>query len=138
MMLLPRRNHYDIDLFDDMFRDPFFARPANQVMKTDITEEGDKYMLSMELPGYSKDDVKIELTDGYLTVSAVKETIQDEKKSNFIHKERFYGECKRSFYVGANVDEANIKASFKDGVLEVSFPKAQTKQIEQKKYIAIE
>ncbi|MPN18563.1 putative Hsp20 family chaperone [bioreactor metagenome] len=107
-------------------------------MKTDISEDGDKYRLSMELPGYNKDDVKIALDDGYLTVTATKETSNDEEKQNYVHKERYFGECRRSFYVGEGIDENNIKARFENGVLDVSFPKAASKEIEQKKYIAIE
>jgi HSP20 family molecular chaperone IbpA len=137
MMLLPRRN-FEMDLFDDMFKDPFFSRSRNLVMKTDITEDGDKYNLSMELPGFGKDDVKIEIDDGYLTVSASKETSNEEEKQNYIHKERYFGECKRSFYVGEGVADGNIKAHFENGVLNVSFPKAAAKELDQKKYIAIE
>ncbi len=137
MMLLPRRN-FELDLFDGMFKDPFFSRPRDTVMKTDITEKEDQYSLSMELPGFGKDDVKIELDDGYLTVSATKETANEEEKQNYIHKERYYGACKRSFYVGKGIDEGDIKARFENGVLEVSFPKSAAKELEQKKYIAIE
>ena len=115
-MLLPRRRN-EFDLFDEMFNDPFFTRGENKLMKTDIKEKGDKYLLEVDLPGYEKEDIKIEIDDGYLTVHASmnKNVDESDKNSKYVHKERYVGECSRSFYVGEEINEEDIKASFKNG-----------------------
>ena len=108
-------------------------------MKTDVKEKDGNYTLEIDIPGYDKEDIKIELEDGYLTVRAAKEESKDEedKKSHYIHKERFYGQCSRSYYVGDNVKEEDVKASFKNGILSLTFPKEDAKKVETKKYIQI-
>ena len=138
MMMMPRRNNFD--LFDEMFNDPFFTRGENKLMKTDIKEKGDKYLLEVDLPGYEKENIKIELEDGYLTVHASmnKNVDESDKDSKYVHKERYVGECSRSFYVGENIKEEDIKASFKNGTLKLELPKNETKKEESKKYIEIE
>lgn len=142
MMMIPRKNNFD--LFDEVFNDPFFERgfvkKENNLMRTDIKEKDGNYILEIDIPGYDKKDIKIELEDGYLTVSASKEEKKDEedKKIHYIHKERFYGKCSRSFFAGENVKEDDIKANFKNGILTLTFPKEETKKIERKKYIQIE
>ncbi len=141
MMMIPRKNNFD--LFDDFFVDPFFERDFHRkevsLMKTDVKEKDGKYTLEIDVPGYDKDDIKIELEDGYLTVRAAKEESKDEedKKSHYIHKERFYGQCSRSYYVGDNVKEGDVKATFKNGILSLTFPKEESKKVESKKYIQI-
>ena len=97
MMMIPRRNHFD--LFDEMFRDPFFEGSESKVMKTDIKEKKDKYLIDIDLPGYEKEDIKMEISDGYLTVHAsVNKEVDDEKeKGKYVRKERYVGECSRSF-----------------------------------------
>ena len=109
-------------------------------MKTDIKEKGDKYLLEVDLPGYEKENIKIELEDGYLTVHASmnKNVDESDKDSKYVHKERYVGECSRSFYVGENIKEEDIKASFKNGTLKLELPKNETKKEESKKYIEIE
>ena len=93
-------------LFDDMWNDPFFTRSyersSSQVMRTDIHEKDGNYVVEMELPGYAKEDIKADLKDGYLTITAHKNETKEEKdaKGNCIHKERYTGTCNRSFYVG--------------------------------------
>ncbi len=139
-MLLPRRRN-EFDLFDEMFNDPFFTRGENKLMKTDIKEKGDKYLLEVDLPGYEKEDIKIEIDDGYLTVHASmnKNVDESDKNSKYVHKERYVGECSRSFYVGEEINEEDIKASFKNGTLKIELPKKDQKKIEDsKKYIDIE
>lgn len=139
-MLLPRRRN-EFDLFDEMFNDPFFTRGENKLMKTDIKEKGDKYLLEVDLPGYEKEDIKIEIDDGYLTVHASmnKNVDESDKDSKYVHKERYVGECSRSFYVGEEINEEDIKASFKNGTLKIELPKKDQKKIEDsKKYIDIE
>ena len=139
MMMIPRRNRFD--LFDEMFRDPFFEGTESKVMKTDIKEKKDKYLIDIDLPGYEKEDIKMEISDGYLTVHAsVNKEVNDEKdKGKYVRKERYVGECSRSFYVGDNVTEDEIKAKFKNGTLTIEVPKKDDKkELPEKKYIPIE
>jgi HSP20 family protein len=134
------------DLFDDMFNDPFFTRTyepktTTQIMRSDIQENENGYLLDIELPGYNKEDVQAELKDGYLTITANHEENKDEKDKNgkFIRKERYTGTCKRSFYVGEQVRQEDIKAAFQNGILRLAIPK-QLPQVEkeQPKLITIE
>ena len=96
--------------------------------------------MDIELPGYKKEDVRAELNNGYLTISASKNENRDEKdeKGNYIRRERYSGSCSRSFYVGENVKQEDIHAKFEDGVLKLVVPKEDKKKVEEKKYIAIE
>ena len=139
MMMIPRRKN-EFDLFDEMFNDQFFTRGENKLMKTDIKEKGDKYLLEVDLPGYEKEDIKIEIEDGYLTVHASmnKNIDESDKDSKYVHKERYVGECSRSFYVGEDIKEEDIKASFKNGTLKLELPKKEMKKEDSKKYIEIE
>ena len=140
MMMIPRRKN-EFDLFDEMFNDPFFTRGENKLMKTDIKEKGDKYLLKVDLPGYEKENIKVEIEDGYLTVHASmnKNIDESEKDSKYVHKERYIGECSRSFYVGDEIKEEDIKASFKNGTLKIEIPKKDEKKLaDNKKYIEIE
>lgn len=140
-MLLANRNY---NLFDEMFRDPFFSRPfenaSSQIMKTDIHEKDGNYIIEMELPGYAKENIKADLKDGYLTITAAKNETKEEKdaKGNCIRKERYTGSCNRSFYVGETVTQDDIKAAFKDGILALQVPKDVPKAVEQPKLITIE
>ncbi len=138
MMMIPRR--HDFDLWDDMFRDPFFTEGESKLMKTDIKEKKDKYLIDIDLPGYDKEGIKIEIQDGYLTVHAkVNKEEDDKEKGKFVRKERYTGECSRSFYVGDAVKEEDIKAKFKNGTLTIEVPKKEEhKELEEKKYIPIE
>ena len=135
-MLVPRN---DFDLFDDIFRDPFFTRNENKMMKTDIRENKDNYVIDVDLPGFDKKDIKIDVTDGYLTINAkVSNEANDKEKGKYIRKERYYGECSRSFYVGEDVKSDDIKASFKNGILSLELPKVEeSKKAPEKKYIEI-
>lgn len=141
-MMIPRKNNFD--LFDEVFNDPFFERglikKENNLMRTDIKEKDGNYMLEIDIPGYDKQDIKIELENGYLTVTASKESKMEEEDKNtrYIHKERFYGKCSRTFYAGENISEEQIKANFKNGILTLTFPKEETRKVESKKYIQIE
>lgn len=141
-MLLANRNFNN--LFDDMFNDPFFSRPfensSSQIMKTDIHEKDGNYFIEMDLPGFAKEDIKADLKDGYLTISASKDETKEEKdeKGNCIRKERYTGSCNRSFYVGGQITQDDIKAAFKDGVLCLQVPKEVPKAIEEAKLITIE
>ncbi len=139
MMLIPRKNEFD--LFDEMFSDPFFMNNGeSKLMKTDIKEKKDKYILSIDLPGYDKDCIKIDIDNGYLTVHAKTNHHEEEKEEGkYVRKERYMGECSRSFYVGDDVKEDDIKASFKNGTLHIEIPKhEENKQVKEKKYIPID
>ena len=139
MKFFPRTNDLFDTVFDDMFTSPIFNARNDMVMKTDITEKDGNYMLDMELPGCRKEDIHLELNDGYLNVSASHNTSKDEKddKGNVIRQERYSGTFSRSFYVGENVREEDIKASYDNGELKITFPKAQEK-LPEKKTIMIE
>lgn len=140
-MLLTNR-HYD--LFDEMFKDPFFSNSyshsSTQIMKTDVHEKDGNYIIEMELPGYTKEDIKADLKDGYLTISAAKNETKEEKdaKGNCIRKERYTGSCNRSFYVGEQITQNDIKAAFKDGILTLQVPKDMPKIEDQPQLITIE
>lgn len=137
MMLVPRKN---FDFIEDFFNDPFFDSNDSKVMKTDIKEHENNYELIIELPGYAKENIKMSIEDGYLVVNASVDSEKEETNSvgKFVRKERYYGECSRSFYIGDNVCEEDIKASFRNGVLNIEIPKIEEneKNIE-KKYIEI-
>lgn len=147
-MLMP--SIFGENLFDDIFDGDFFTPAAGSnrysnantaVMKTDVRENQDSFDIDIDLPGYKKDDVKAELKDGYMTITAEKNDSNEEKdkKGNYIRRERFYGTCSRSFYVGDDVTEEDIKAKFEDGILKINVPKKEKKEeIPQKKYICIE
>lgn len=142
-MLFPSvfRNNF-FDDFNDFMDFPTVTRKSTgSLMKSDVKDVGDHFELDMDLPGFKKEDVKIQLKDGVLKVSATTKTENDQKDENgkYIRRERFQGTCERSFYVGENLTEEDIKAKFLDGVLKVNVPKIEAKpQIEQEKYIAIE
>ena len=138
MMMIPRKRN-EFDLFDSMFNDPFFERKETKWMKTDIKEVGNNYVIEVDLPGYDKDNIQIEMESGYLKVTAkVDNSNEEEEEGKYIHKERYYGECSRSFYVGDNVTEEDIKASFKNGILTLTLPKEEPKKLENKKFIPID
>lgn len=138
-MMIPRKRNFDI--FDTFFDDPFFEggkRKHQDIMKTDIKEKDGNYILEIDVPGYNKENIQIELENGYLTVTAKANNVVDEEKDGYIYKERYVGECSRSFYAGENIKEEDVKANFKNGTLVLTFPKEETKQIENKKIITIE
>ncbi len=136
MMLVPRNN---FDLFEDMFGDPFFTKHENKIMKTDIKERKHSYVIDVDLPGFDKKDIKIDVTDGYLTINAkVSSEDKEDKHEKYVRRERYFGECSRSFYVGENVESENIKASFKNGILSLEIPKVEEQEkLSEKKYIEI-
>lgn len=132
-----RRNDVFEDMFDSMFRAPVFGNEA--LMKTDVREKDGKYILDIEVPGYKKEDVKISLYNGTLTVTAEKNQTSEEKDAGgrVIRQERFSGNCSRSFYVGEGIRDTDITASFNDGILKIELPTAQKKEEEEKKFISI-
>ena len=147
-MLMPSifgENLFDDDWFDfdrDFWgkKNPLYGKNAKNIMKTDIREHDTGYELDVDLQGFKKDEINIELENGYLTISAAKGLDKDEqdKKGKYIRKERYAGAMQRSFYVGDAVTEEDVKAKFEDGILKLSIPKKDAKEVETKKTIAIE
>lgn len=144
-MLMPSifRDNFVDNVFNDMFQLPSMFNEKvekSKIMNTDVMEYEDRYELAMDLPGFAKEDMTVDLEEGYLTVKASHiESKEDTDNGRFIRKERFSGTCERQFYVGDLLTEEDIKAAFKDGVLKITLPKKEeVPEIEEKKYIAIE
>lgn len=138
-MLVP--NIFGRDMFDDFFGGSFPSYRTNELMKTDVRDTGSSYELTMDMPGVHKKDIKAELKDGYLTISATSGYSNDDKDSEgrYIRRERHYGSCSRSFYVGNAVTQEEIKASFENGTLKLTIPKKEDKPaIDNTNYIQIE
>ena len=128
---------------DDVFDDDFFMDFKNEkvIGKTDIKELKHSYMLEVELPGFTKENIKAEVNNGYLVITAEHNNKKEEKdkEGRYIRKERYSGQCMRSFYVGNGVKEEDIKAKFENGILQLEVPKKEEKEkVEHKKYIQIE
>ncbi len=147
MLYLP--SIFGDNLVDDFFDDFNFFRPARpavrtertKLMRTDIRETDTGYELDVELPGYKKEDLNLELTNGYLNISAEKNNSKEEKDKNgrVVRQERYTGSMKRSFYVGEEITEEDIKAKFEDGILKLQVPKKEIEEkVPEKKTIAIE
>ena len=136
------------EFFMDPFNDPFFTSSRNalygkhskNLMKTDVRETDGTYELDIDLPGFKKDEINAEIRDGYLTVSASKglDKDQSDKDGRYIRRERYAGQCSRSFYVGEGVTEQDISAKFEDGILRLSIPKKTQPQLPETRRIAIE
>ncbi len=143
-MLLPRifENNFVDSFFNDVFSFPLsYTKPTEKWMNTNVKDLGDDYQLEIELPGFEKKDIQAQLENGYLTISADKLESKEEndEKGKYIHRERFVGSCKRSFYVGDYLKEEDFRATFDNGILKLVFPKDKNEaKLEQKKYIAIE
>ena len=124
------------------FIEPFeTSNNSSTFMNTDVEENEKGYMITMDIPGVHKEDVHAELKDGYLTVEATSHSNNDEKdeKGNYIRRERYYGTANRSFYVGNDITQEDIKAKFENGILSLSVPKpVEQKKVETSKHIAIE
>ena len=134
---------FPFDRFDREFwgrKNPLYGKHAKNMMKTDIREHDEGYELDIDLPGFKKDEIKVELDNGYLTISAAKGLNKDEKdkKGKYIRQERYTGAMRRSFYVGDALTQEDVKAKFENGILKLSLPKKDAKAIEEKKGIAIE
>ena len=148
------RLYNNSSIFDDFFGDGWFdnkemenaekklyGHRAKNVMNTDIKETESGFEMEMDLPGFKKEEVTAELENGYLTIRAAKgldEDEKDKKEGKYIRRERYAGACERTFYVGENITQEDIKANFKHGILRLSIPKKPEKEIEKNKYIAIE
>ena len=145
-MLMPRI--FGEDLFNDWMDFSFpdidrklYGKHVNNIMKTDVKEKDGSYEVAIDLPGFKKEDVKAELKDGYLTISAVKGLDKDEKnqEGRYIRRERDVGNMSRSFYVGEDITENDIHAKFEDGILMLDIPKKEEqKKVDQKRYVTIE
>jgi HSP20 family protein len=150
LMMLP--SIFGENLFDDWMDDfpvrglmenehsPLYGKHGKNLMKTDVKELDKGYELAVDLPGFKKDDIHVELANGYVTISATKGLNKDEKdqQGKYIRQERYVGSCSRSFYVGEGVEEKDIHAKFEDGTLKLDIPKKDPQAVASKKYIAIE
>lgn len=117
-----------------------YGKHAKNMMKTDVKETENGYEVAIDLPGFKKDEVKIHLDHGYLTIAAAKGLDKDEedKKGKYIRRERYAGSMSRSFYVGEGVKQSDIHAKYEDGILKLDIPKQDKKAVEESKYISIE
>ena len=144
--MLPRLFDNDVfgvfDPFDNRVQFPaVFGRNSERLMKTDIKETDSGFELEMDLPGFKKDEIEAKLENGYLTISAAKgldKEEKNEKDGKYIRKERYSGAMSRSFYVGDELKQEDIKAKYQDGILKLSVPKKEQKKVETTKHIAIE
>ncbi len=139
-----------MDVFDDFDRSFFrgfgnvdhtlYGKHAQNVMKTDVKETDDGYEVDIDLPGFKKDEIHLELNNGYLTISTEKSLVKDDenKHGKMLRQERYSGMMQRSFYVGEHLTEEDIKASYESGVLHVSIPKKDAPKVPEKKVIRIE
>ena len=138
------------NLFDDFFSDPFgmmvpqgrdplYGKHAKNLMKTDVRETEGTYELDVHLPGFTKDEVNVELKNGYLTIQAAKglDKEQSDKKGKYIRQERYAGACSRTFYVGEEVEPEDVTAKFENGILQLSIPKAAKKQLSKNTSVTI-
>ena len=137
------------NLFDDFFddfamvprggRNPLYGKHAKNLMKTDVRETDDTYEIDIDLPGFKKDEIHVDLQDGYLTISAAKGLDKDEKdkKGRYIRQERYAGACSRSFYVG-DVETKDVSAKYEDGILRISMPKQARKELPKTSSISID
>lgn len=159
-MMTPSLFHDNFDLFDNFYQDPWFGfndhefrnlekklygHRAKNIMNTDIKESDSEYEMTIDLPGFKKEDVSVSLENGYLTISASKgfekdeaENEEEKKKGRYIKRERYSGSCQRSYYVGDGFTNEDIKAKFNHGILRLTIPKKEQKEIENHKYVAIE
>ena len=139
------------NLFDDFFSDPFgmmvpqsrdplYGKHGKNLMKTDVRETESSYELDIDLPGFKKDEVNVELKNGYLTIQAAKGLDKEEqdKKGKYIRQERYAGAMSRSFYVGTAVTVEDMAAKFENGILQITVPKEPKKELPRKNTLAIE
>lgn len=139
------------DLFDEWMdfpfekeffgrKNPLYGKNEKNLMKTDVKETEDSFEIDIDLPGFKKENVMARLENGYLTIQASKGLDKDkeDKEGKYIRKERYTGSCSRSFYVGEGVTQDEIRARFEDGILRLTVPKKDKKQVEENKYISIE
>ena len=134
------------DFFDDDFmrlpawgrHDPLYGKRGKNLMKTDVRETEDTYEVDIDLPGFKKDEINVDLKEGYLTIQAAKGLDKDEqdKKGKYIRQERYAGACSRSFYVG-DIKPEDVSAKYEDGILKISLPKAGKKELPKQSTIAI-
>lgn len=120
-------------------RNPLYGKHAKNLMKTDVKETGDHYEVDIDLPGFQKDEISVELQNGYLTIQAAKGLDKEEqdKKGKYIRQERCAGACSRTFYVGEDVEPEDVTAKFENGILQLSIPKEAKKQLPKNTSVTI-
>lgn len=134
---------FEKDFAKELFpaKSPLYGKHAKNMMKTDVRETDNGYEVDIDLPGFKKDEVNVQLNDGYITISAAKGLDKDEKDKKtgkYLRRERYAGSMSRSFYVGEDVKQEDIHAKYESGILKLTIPKSESKAIEQDNYIAIE
>lgn len=128
------------DLFDDFFDNDSYSKTTANLLKTDISEKDGSYELNIEVPGIKKEDIQLELKNGYLKISATRNSSNEQKddQGRIVRQERFTGSCSRSFYIGDNVKQEDIKANFENGELKITLPSQTKKEVEETKFIPIQ
>lgn len=135
------------NLFDEFFNEPFamvapqghnplYGKHAKNLMKTDVRETEGSYELDIDLPGFKRDEITVEVKNGCLNISAAKGLDKEDKDGKYIRQERYAGSCSRSFYIGNEVDPAAVTAKFENGILQISVPKA-SRQLPAKSTVEI-
>ena len=137
-MIVP--SFFNDDYFDELFNTARGRETVKPLMRTDVKEIGADYLLEIEMPGFEKDEIHAELEKGHLTISGVhaNKLDEDEKCGKYIHRERYLGSCSRSFYIGENLTQEDVKAKYENGILTIPFPKDKKPAVEEKKRISIE
>lgn len=127
---------FNDDLFNDFFNVGFTNTNVSTLMRTDVIEEDDKYVLNVDIPGFNKEDIKVTFNEGYLRIEATKEEATEQNETNYIRRERHYGSCSREFYLG-DIDEEQVKANYTNGILNITVPKL-TETVNKVRTITIE
>lgn len=137
-MIVP--SFFSDSYFDEVFNSMNGKESMKALMRTDVKEIGSDYLLEIEMPGFEKDEIHAELEKGYLTISGIhsNKIDEDEKCGKYIRRERYMGKCSRSFYIGENLKQEDVKAKYENGILSIVFPKDKKPEIEEKKRISIQ
>lgn len=137
-MIVP--SFFSDDYFDELFNTSRGKENVKALMRTDVKEIGADYLLEIEMPGFEKDEIHAELEKGYLTISGIhaNKLDEDDKCGKYTHRERYLGKCSRSFYIGENLKQEDVKAKYENGILSIAFPKDKKPEVEEKKRISIE
>ena len=132
--------NFDFDKEFERMTRPLYGKHNKNMMKTDVRETENSYELDIDLPGFKKDEINVQLDNGYLNIQAAKGLDKDEEKKDgqYIRRERYAGSMSRTFYVGSQLTQNDIHAKFEDGILKLTVPKENPKKVEEKKYISIE
>lgn len=137
-MIVP--SFFSDSYFDEMFNSMSGKDSGKALMRTDVKEIGSDYLLEIEMPGFEKEEIHAELEKGYLTISGehAKKIDEDDRCGKYLRRERYLGKCSRSFYIGENLKQEDVKAKYENGILTIAFPKDKKPEVEENKRISIE